>query len=60
MNRNWGTLMSLYRRLKNTLGGMAIEYTLIASLIAIAAIASIHSVSGKVSNVMSSSGNLLN
>lgn len=52
--------MSLYRRLKNTLGGMAIEYTLIASLIAIAAIASIHSVSGKVSNVMSSSGNLLN
>lgn len=38
--------------MKNTQGATAVEYTLIASLIAVAAIASMRSVGGKVSNVL--------
>lgn len=51
-------MLSLFRRLmKNTQGATAIEYTLIVSLIAVAAIASMRSVSSKVSNVLGSVGN---
>ena len=47
-------MLSIFRRLmKNEKGATAIEYTLIASLIAVAAIAAMTSVGGKVSNVMS-------
>ena len=51
-------MLSLFRRLmKNNQGATVIEYTLIASLIAVAAIASMRSVGGKVSNVLGSVGN---
>ncbi len=51
-------MLSLFRRLMtSTDGATAIEYTLIASLIAVAAIASMRTVSGKVSNVLSNVGN---
>ena len=47
-------MLSLFRRLtRNIDGATAIEYTLIVSLIAVAAIASMRTVSGKVSNVLS-------
>jgi len=47
-------MLSIFRRLmKNEHGATAIEYTLIASLIAVAAIAAFTSVGTKVSNVMS-------
>ena len=47
-------MMSFLRRiLKNDRGATAIEYTLIASLIAVAAIAAMTTVGSKVSNVMS-------
>ena len=47
-------MLSLFRRLmKNDQGGAAIEYTLIASLIAVAAIASMRTVGTKVTNVLS-------
>lgn len=47
-------MLSCFRRLMScTDGATAIEYTLIASLIAVAAIASMRTVSGKVSNVLS-------
>jgi pilus assembly protein Flp/PilA len=47
-------MLSLFRRLmKDVEGATAIEYTLIVSLIAVAAIASMRTVSGKVSNVLS-------
>ncbi len=47
-------MLSLFRRLmKNTQGATAIEYTLIASLIAVAAIASMRTVGSKVTNVLS-------
>ena len=47
-------MLSLFRRLmKNTQGATAIEYTLIVSLIAVAAIASMRTVGGKVTNVLS-------
>ena len=47
-------MLTLFRRLvKNEQGATAIEYTLIASLIAVAAIASMRSVGGKVTNVLS-------
>jgi pilus assembly protein Flp/PilA len=46
-------MLSLFRRLvRDVHGATAVEYTLIASLIAVAAIASMRSVSGKVSNVL--------
>ncbi len=51
-------MLSIFRRLmKNDQGATAIEYTLIASLIAVAAIASMRTVGGKVSNVL---GNVAN
>jgi len=54
-------MLSLFRRLmKNTQGASAIEYTLIISLIAVAAIASMRSVSGKVSNVLGNVGSAIN
>ncbi|MBS0525889.1 MAG: Flp family type IVb pilin [Proteobacteria bacterium] len=46
--------MSIFRRLmKNEKGATAIEYTLIASLIAVAAIAAMGSVGSKVNAVLS-------
>ena len=51
-------MLSIFRRLmKNEQGATAIEYTLIASLIAVAAIAAMTSVGGQVSNVMSNGAN---
>ena len=51
-------MLSLFRRLVREIeGASAVEYTLIASLIAVAAIASMRSVSGKVSNVLGNVGN---
>jgi pilus assembly protein Flp/PilA len=47
-------MLSIFRRLmKNEIGATAIEYTLIASLIAVAAITAFKTVGNKVSNVMS-------
>ncbi len=47
-------MLSIFRRLmKSENGATAIEYTLIASLIAVAAIAAMQSVGGKVTNVLS-------
>ena len=49
-------MLSIFRRLmKNTQGATAVEYTLITSLIAVAAIASIRSVTDKVSHVLGTS-----
>ena len=46
-------MLSIFRRLmKSEQGATAIEYTLIASLIAVAAIAAMQSVGGKVQNVL--------
>ena len=54
------TMLSVFRRLmKNVEGATAIEYTLIASLIAVAAIASMRTVGGKVSNVLSNVANAM-
>jgi pilus assembly protein Flp/PilA len=51
-------MLSVFRKLmKSEHGATAIEYTLIASLIAVAAIAAITSVGGKVSNVLSNVAN---
>jgi pilus assembly protein Flp/PilA len=51
-------MLSIFRRLmKNEQGATAIEYTLIASLIAVAAITAMTSVGGKVSNVLSNVAN---
>jgi pilus assembly protein Flp/PilA len=51
-------MLSLFRRLARDVGGAtAVEYTLIASLIAVATIASMRSVSGKVNNVLANAGN---
>lgn len=53
-------MLSIFRRLaKNDRGATAIEYTLIASLIAVAAIASMRSVGGKVSNVLNNVSNAM-
>ncbi len=53
-------MLSIFRRLmKNTDGATAVEYTLITSLIAVAAIASMRSVSGKVSHVLGAATNAL-
>jgi pilus assembly protein Flp/PilA len=47
-------MLSIFRRLmKNEQGVTAIEYTLIASLIAVAAIAAMGNVGTRVSNVLS-------
>jgi len=46
-------MLSIFRRLMNNdQGATAIEYTLIASLIAVAAITAMGKVGGKVSNVL--------
>ena len=46
-------MLSIFRRLmKSKKGATAIEYTLIASLIAVAAIVAMQSVRGKVQNVL--------
>jgi pilus assembly protein Flp/PilA len=51
-------MLSIFRRLmKNEQGATAIEYTLIASLISVAAITAMGTVGGKVSNVL---GNVAN
>lgn len=47
-------MLSIFRRLmKSEQGATAIEYTLIASLIAVAAIAAMTAVGGKVNTVLS-------
>ena len=51
-------MLSIFRRLmKSEQGATAIEYTLIASLIAVAAIAAMNSVGGKVQGVLSNVAN---
>ena len=51
-------MLSLFRTLmKNEHGATAIEYTLIASLIAVAAITAMRTVGGKVTNVMTNVAN---
>jgi pilus assembly protein Flp/PilA len=53
-------MLALFRRLAwDDRGASAVEYTLIVSLIAVAAIASMRSVSGKVSNVLGAAGNAM-
>jgi pilus assembly protein Flp/PilA len=47
-------MLSIFRRLmKSEQGATAIEYTLIAALISVAAIVSLQAVGGKVTNLMS-------
>jgi len=51
-------MLSIFRRLmKNEQGATAIEYTLIASLIAVAAITSMRTVGNKVNGVLSNVAN---
>lgn len=51
-------MLSIFRRMmKNEQGATAIEYTLIASLIAVAAITSMKTVGGKITNVLSNVAN---
>lgn len=53
-------MLSIFRRLmKNDHGATAIEYTLIASLIAVAAITAMGAVGGKVSNVLNNVANAM-
>ncbi len=53
-------MLSIFRRLmKNEQGATAIEYTLIASLIAVAAITAMGTVGTKISNVLTNVGNAL-
>ena len=53
-------MLSIFRRLmKSEQGATALEYTLIASLIAVAAIAAMGSVGTKVSNVLSNVANAM-
>jgi pilus assembly protein Flp/PilA len=54
-------MLSIFRRLmKNEQGATAIEYTLIASLIAVAAITAMTSVGTKVSGVLSNVASAMN
>ena len=54
-------MLSIFRRLmKNEKGATAIEYTLIASLIAVAAIAAMGSVGTKVNGVLSNVASTMN
>ena len=54
-------MLSIFRRLmKNEKGATAIEYTLIASLIAVAAIVAMTAVGGKVNGVLSNAANSMN
>lgn len=53
-------MLSIFRRLmKNDQGATAVEYTLIASLIAVAAIASMRTVGSKISNVLGNVSNTM-
>ena len=53
-------MLSIFRRLmKNENGATAIEYTLIASLIAVAAITAMKTVGGKITNTLNAVGNNL-
>jgi pilus assembly protein Flp/PilA len=53
-------MTSFFRSLiNNTSGATAIEYTLIASLIAVAAIAAMGSIGGKISNVLTNVSNVM-
>ena len=53
-------MLSIFRHLmKNEQGATAIEYTLIASLIAVAAIAAMRSVGGSVQNVLNNVANAM-
>ncbi len=53
-------MLSIFRRLMtNDKGATAIEYTLIASLIAVAAITAMSTVGGKVTNVLSNVANAM-
>jgi pilus assembly protein Flp/PilA len=55
------TMLSIFRRLmKNEKGATAIEYTLIASLIAVAAIVAMGSVGTKVNGVLSNVASSMN
>ena len=54
-------MLSIFRRvMKSDRGATAIEYTLIASLIAVAAIAAMGTVGGKVSNVLNNVAGAMN
>jgi pilus assembly protein Flp/PilA len=51
-------MLSIFRRLAKDVGGAtAVEYTLIASLIAVATIASMRSVGSKVNSVLATAAN---
>lgn len=53
-------MLSFFRRLmRDNQGATAVEYTLIASLIAVAAIASMRTVGGKISNVLGNVSNTM-
>ncbi|HYC64840.1 MAG TPA: Flp family type IVb pilin [Reyranellaceae bacterium] len=53
-------MLSIFRKLCRHEGGAtAIEYTLIAALIAVAAIVAMRSVGGKVNNVLSNVANVM-
>jgi len=55
------SMLSIFRRLmKNEKGATAIEYTLIASLIAVAAIAAMGSVGSKVNGVLTNVASSMN
>jgi len=54
-------MLSIFRRLvKNDKGATAIEYTLIAALIAVAAITAMTTVGNKISNTLTNVSNSLN
>jgi pilus assembly protein Flp/PilA len=54
------SMLSFFRHLmRNDHGATAIEYTLIASLIAVGAIVAMRSVGGKVTNVLSNVANAM-
>ena len=53
-------MLSIFRRLmKNDKGATAIEYTLIAALIAVAAITAMSTVGGKITNTLTNVSNNL-
>lgn len=53
-------MLSIFRRLmKNQNGATAIEYTLIASLVSVAAIVAMKSVGGKLQNVLTNVSNAM-
>jgi pilus assembly protein Flp/PilA len=53
-------MLSIFRKFAGDEGGAtAIEYTLIASLIAVAAITSMRTVGGKITNVLSNVANAM-